>query len=153
MELRENQFLVRSWTYLQGCFHVFRLPRAWTPLFILNRGLLVKGIGLTGAISGYLLCVGSGSRMATWAVPISALMAWVVMRLKGRRKKFWTLAISLIALLVIALILWWYLGPNVRDNVYSDSHRLEAAVCWLSAMLSGNIGFIYGVGWSNEKLN
>ena len=121
--------------------------------FILNRGLLIKGITLAGAISGYLLCVGSGSRMATWAVPISALMAWLVMRLKGRSKKFWALAISLIALLAIALILWWYLGPNVRDNVYSDSHRLAAAVCWLSGMLSGNNRFIYGVGWSNEKLN
>ncbi len=122
--------------------------------YLLNRDFIIKGLGLIGTVSGYLLCIGSGSRMATVAFPLSALLAWLVMRLKGRSKKFFAISLTITAGMVSLIGLWWFMiGPRSTINLGSDSHRLEAARCWLSAMFTGHNRFLYGVGFNNEKLN
>ncbi len=122
--------------------------------FLLNRDIVIKGLGLIGALSGYLLCIGSGSRMSTVAFPLSALLAWFVMRSKGRSRKFFNISLTITTLMAILIgMSWFVIGAKSTINLSSDSHRLEAARCWLSAMFTGNNRFLYGVGFNNEKLN
>jgi O-antigen ligase len=123
-------------------------------LLLLSRSLLTRSLGLAGVISGYILCLGSGSRTSVVAAPMAAALAWVVLRLKGRSRKLKLLAALLPIAIPLAWGLWWFvLSPEAARNRISDYNRMAATRCWLSIMFSGDDRFLFGIGYGSEKPN
>jgi len=76
------------------------------------------------------------------------------MRSKGRSRKFFNISLTITTVMATLIGMWWFvIGAKSTKYLTSDSHRLEAARCWLSAMFTGSNRFLYGVGFNNEKLN
>jgi hypothetical protein len=126
---------------------------AWYGL-LLRPALPLRVVGLLAVLCGYILCLGSGSRVAHVAVPLAAGAAWLVLHLKGRSKRLQQRLLLAAIGTPIALALWWFqVGPETGDNRLSDVRRMEAARCWLSLMFSGRNRFLFGVGYGSEKPN
>lgn len=126
---------------------------AWYSFFF-SRGNIARGLASLGVITGYILCIGSGSRLSVAAAPLSIFIAWSVLRIKARSKKLQSIVIGLYAILFSGLGLWWFLlSPSSAINRAADYYRLEAARCWLSILFSGTNRFIYGVGYGADKAN
>ena len=115
---------------------------------------LSRAGGILSFISGYVLCLGSGSRTAIYGAPLAAFLAWVVTRLQGRRNQMLTRFLLGACGLFVVLLLWWFvLSPEAATNRGSDLLRMEAARCWLSIMFSGKERFLFGVGYGSEIPN
>ncbi len=126
---------------------------AWYSFFF-SRGLVARSLAVLGAIFGYILCIGCGSRLSVAAAPLSILLAWSVLRLKARSKKLQDIVIGIYAIIFSGLGFWWFLfSPDSATNRAADYYRLEAARCWFSMIFSGNNRFIYGVGYGVDKAN
>lgn len=126
---------------------------AWYGL-LLRPGLPVRVLGLLSVLSGYILCLGSGSRVAQVAVPLAIGMAWVGLRLKGRSRRLQRRLVLAALGIPLALALWWFqVGPEIGVNRLSDLRRMEAARCWFSLMFSGRNRLLFGVGYGSEKPN
>lgn len=126
---------------------------AWYGLW-LRPGRAMRLLGLLAVATGYLLCLGSGSRVAQVAVPLAAAASWLALRLQGRPKPLQRRVLLAAIATPLALAVWWFvLGPESVDNRLSDFRRMEAARCWLSLMASGRNRFLFGVGYGSEKPN
>jgi hypothetical protein len=126
---------------------------AWYFL-LLSRGLLARSLGVAGVICGYILCLGSGSRIALAAPPLAAALAWAALRLKGRSRLLRLRAAILAAAIPVLWGLWWYLlSPAAALNRGSDFLRAAAARCWLSIMFSKGSRFLFGIGYGSDKPN
>lgn len=118
------------------------------------KGLLAKGLGILTVISGYALCLGSGSRIAIFGAPLAVFLAWAVIRLQGRRSQMLVRLLLGASGLFIFLMFWWFvLSPEAATNRMSDFLRMEAARCWLSLMFSGHNRFLFGSGYGSEIPN
>ena len=126
---------------------------AWYGL-LLRSGQHWKLLGGVAVFSGYLLCLGSGSRVAQVVVPLAAGASWAVLRLKGRSRRMQRRVLLSVFGIPLALALWWFgVGPEAAINRLSDFRRMEAARCWFALMFSGRNRFIFGVGYGSEKPN
>lgn len=115
---------------------------------------LSRAVGILSLISGYVLCLGSGSRTAIYGAPLAAFLAWFVTRLQGRRNQMLMRFLLGAGGLFVVLLLWWFvLSPEAARNRMSDLNRMEAARCWLSIMFSGKERFLFGSGYGSEIPN
>lgn len=126
---------------------------AWYGL-LLRSGLGWKLLGVGAVVSGYLLCLGSGSRVAQVVVPLALGVSWALLRLKGRSRRLQRRVLLTVLGIPLALALWWFgVGPEAAINRLSDFRRMEAARCWFALMFSGRNRFIFGVGYGSETPN
>lgn len=126
---------------------------AWYGLLLLS-GPRWRLLGVVAVSSGYLLCLGSGSRVAQVVVPLAVGASWAVLRLKGRSRRLQRRVLLTVFGIPLALALWWFgVGPEAAINRLSDFRRMEAARCWFALMFSGRNRFIFGVGYGSEKPN
>jgi hypothetical protein len=126
---------------------------AW--YFLLSvRSRMGKVLAMISVICGYILCLGSGSRIAIYGAPLAALLAWSFLRLYGRDSKTLRFIIFGVGATFASVLLWWFLlSPEASRNRLSDLFRFEAASCWLSIMFSGQNRFLWGVGYGSETSN
>lgn len=126
---------------------------AWYGLLLRSQRTL-RLLGVVAVLSGYLLCLGSESRVAQLGVPLALVASWLVLMLKGRPKRFNRRVLLAVISTPLVLAFWWFVvGPEAAENRMSDFRRMEAARCWLSMMVSGRNRFIFGVGYGSEKPN
>jgi O-antigen ligase len=126
---------------------------AWYFTF-LSRSLVLKSFGVVSLISAYIMCLGTGSRIASYGAPLAAIVAWASLRLLGRRSVKLPRFLLAAGSAFLALLMWWFVfSPESARNRMSDFFRLEAARCWFSIMFSGRNRFIWGVGYGSETPN
>lgn len=126
---------------------------AWYGL-LMRSGPRWKWLGVVAVISGAVLCLGSGSRVAQAGVPLAVVASWAMLRLKGRSRRLQRRVLLTVFGIPLALALWWFgVGPEAAINRLSDFRRMEAARCWLALMFSGRNRFIFGVGYGSETPN
>ena len=99
---------------------------------------------------GYLITLGTESRMAIIAVTIGVLLPWLGLRLHQRLSPK-RLTVSLITTTTVIAIAAWELV--VKHDLGSDAMRLQQASCWIrQGMLKSAERFWMGSGYDTNSL-
>lgn len=101
--------------------------------------------------AGYLIVLGTGSRMAIIAVPIAIFVPWLWMRINNRLSTKQLIITSLLSLGLTGSIAWHFV--LAKSFASSDIMRLRMASCWIhKGMLKPTERFWIGTGFDSAKL-
>ena len=118
---------------------------------------IAKVIHTLGCISGYALCLQTGSRMAA-GVPLIAAMAAFAICIKdyipnrsARRIQTWITSAT--AGLIAAAIWATAIQPDIGAGMASEKLRLSFWQCWLqNSIFAGNGKIVHGIGYNLENM-
>ena len=104
------------------------------------------------AFAGYLIILGTGSRMAIIAVPIAIFVPWLWVRINNRLSTKQLIIASIAALGLTGSFAWHFV--IAKSFATSDVMRLRMASCWIHrGMLKPTERFWIGTGFDSAKLS
>jgi len=113
------------------------------------RTLWWKGIHLTLTACGYWVVLGTDSRMAILAVPLSIGLPWLILRLQHRL----TQRQCVLCLLGVGGLLGAAAWSVIAPDIGSDTMRLRMASCWIrEGMLKSGERLWMGSGYDTSGL-
>ncbi|ABI45657.1 O-antigen ligase [Synechococcus sp. CC9311] len=110
-----------------------------------------RAASLIIAFAGYLIVLGTGSRMAIIAVPIAISIPWLWMRINNRLSAKQLIITSIATLGLTGSLAWHFV--IAKGFASSDVMRLRMASCWIDkGMLKPTERFWIGTGFDSAKL-
>jgi O-antigen ligase len=104
------------------------------------------------AFAGYLIILGTGSRMAIIAVPIAIFVPWLWVRINNRLSTKQLIIASIAALGLTGSFAWHFV--IAKSFATSDVMRLRMASCWIHrGMLKPTERLWIGTGFDSAKLS
>ena len=101
--------------------------------------------------SGFLIILGTDSRMAVVAVPLAVVLPWLGLRLHQRfTLKQWLISL-MTATILLAFAAWEWV---IKSGIGSDAMRLRIAKCWIrQGMFRSTERFWMGSGYDTSSIS
>ena len=101
--------------------------------------------------SGFLIILGTDSRMAVVAVPLAVVLPWLGLRLHQRfTLKQWLISL-MTATILLAFAAWEWV---IKSGIGSDAMRLRMAKCWIrQGMFRSTERFWMGSGYDTSSIS
>ncbi len=137
-----------------GLALVYLTISSWSCYRISNM-IIVKLIGMSGLILGFVCCIYSGSRMAILAPLMGAFLGWILAHIEWIKKlkiKERLVLVCGFIFTTLTALLTIVVKPQIDSDAgfWSDLVRVNLFKCWIGTLFTGHNRLIYGTGHTTE---